>query len=208
MASSDRLVRPANFPPAAAGKPYTVIRKERGICLGVTVLLGRLYMKPMDCPFRTADQMVSEIKKQTPIVIVEMHAEATSEKVALGWYLDGRASIVFGTHTHVPTADARILPNGTAYITDVGMTGPYEGVLGRNREKVIKSLITGMPNIYDIAEKDNRVAGVLVTVETTTGKATAIEQLIVNESQVERMKEELKSRQVNLPDAVPPINDD
>jgi metallophosphoesterase (TIGR00282 family) len=208
MANSDRLVRPANFPPAAAGKPYTVIRKERGICLGVTVLLGRLYMKPMDCPFRTADQMLSEIKKQTPIAIVEMHAEATSEKVALGWYLDGRASIVFGTHTHVPTADARILPNGTAYITDVGMTGPYEGVLGRNREKVIKSLITGMPNIYDIAEKDNRIAGVLVTVETTTGKATAIEQLIVDEPQVEKMKEELKARQVNLPDAVPPVNDD
>jgi metallophosphoesterase (TIGR00282 family) len=208
MASSDQLVRPANLPPGAAGKPYTVVRKERGITIGVTVLLGRLYMKPMDCPYRTADQMLVEIKKHTPIAIVEMHAEATSEKIAMGWYLDGRASIVFGTHTHVPTADARILPNGTAYITDLGMTGPYEGVLGRNREKVIRSMISGMPNMYDIAEKDNRVAGVLVTVETTTGRAVAIEQMIVDELQIEKMKEELKARQVNPPDTMPPINDD
>jgi 2',3'-cyclic-nucleotide 2'-phosphodiesterase len=103
--------------------------------------------------------VVSELRKQTNVIVVEMHAEATSEKVALGWHLDGRVSIVFGTHTHVPTADATILTNGTAYITDLGMTGPYNSVLGRTKEKVVKSLITGMPNMYSIAEQDPRVAG-------------------------------------------------
>ncbi len=199
MESSDRLVRPANLPPQAAGKTYTVIKTRNQVAVGVTALLGRLYMKPMDCPFRVADQVVGEIRKQTNIVVVEMHAEATSEKVALGWYLDGRASIVFGSHTHVPTADATILPNGTAYITDVGMTGPYEGVLGRTKEKVIRSLITGMPNMYSIAEKDVRVAGVLVTVESNTGRATAIEQIIANEEMIEQKRTELKAQQITIP---------
>lgn len=203
MENSDRIVRPANLPPAAAGKPFTVVKTRSQIAVGVTALLGRLYMKPMDCPFRVIDQMMGEIRKHTPIVVVEVHAEATSEKIALGWYLDGRASLVFGTHTHVPTADATILPNGTAYITDVGMTGPYEGVLGRSKEKVIRSLVTGMPNMYSIAERDNRVAGILVTVDTATGKAVKAEQVIVNEKDVERIRAELKAQQINLPKPPP-----
>jgi metallophosphoesterase (TIGR00282 family) len=193
MGSSDRIVRPANLPPMAQGKAFTVVKSRSGTPVGVTVLLGRLYMKPADCPFRVADTMVNEIHKQTNIVVVEVHAEATSEKMALGYYLDGRASIVFGTHTHVPTADARILPKGTAYITDLGMTGPYDSILGRNKEKVIRSLITGMPNMYSIAEKDVRVAGILVSVDSTTGKAVKIEQMIIDEAQLEKMKVDLKT---------------
>jgi metallophosphoesterase (TIGR00282 family) len=150
--------------------------------------------------------MIGEIRKQTNIIVVEMHAEATSEKVALGWYLDGRASIVFGTHTHIPTADATILNNGTAYITDVGMTGPYESVLGRSKEKVIRSLITGMPNMYSIAEKDVRVAGILVTVESTTGKAVKVEQIIANETMVEAKRAELKAQQITIPKVEPTGN--
>ncbi|MFA5863220.1 MAG: TIGR00282 family metallophosphoesterase [Phycisphaerae bacterium] len=199
LETTDRLTRPANLPPMASGKPFTVVKSRSGVAVGVATLLGRLYMKPMDCPFRVADQIVTEIRKQTPVVVIEMHAEATSEKVALGWYLDGRVSVVFGTHTHVPTADARILPNGAAYITDVGMTGPYESVLGRSKEKVIRSLITGMPNIYNIAEKDVRVAGILTTVDSNTGKAVKIEQLIVDEPTIEHLRAELKLQQVHVP---------
>ncbi len=193
--TSDRIIRPANFPPMAAGKYSTVIKSRNQVPVGVTVLLGRLYMKPMDCPFRVADQVVAELRKQTNVIVVEMHAEATSEKMALGWHLDGRVSIVFGTHTHVPTADATILTNGTAYITDLGMTGPYNSVLGRTKEKVIKSLITGMPNMYSIAEQDVRVAGLLVAVDAGTGKATKVEQIILDEKGLERMKEEVKAAQ-------------
>jgi len=203
MESSDRLIRPANLPPSASGKAYTVVKARNQVSVGVTTLLGRLYMKPMDCPFRTADQVVGEMRKQTNIIIVEMHAEATSEKVALGWYLDGRASIVFGTHTHVPTADATILPNGTAYITDLGMTGPYESVLGRSKEKVIRSLVSGMPNMYSIAEKDVRMAGILVKVDSTTGKAEKIEQIIANEAMIEANRAELNAQQITVPKVEP-----
>jgi metallophosphoesterase (TIGR00282 family) len=208
MGSSDRIVRPANLPPMAQGKPYTVVNSRSGIPVGVTVLLGRLYMKPADCPFRVVDQVVSEIRKQTNIVVVEVHAEATSEKQALGWYLDGRASIVFGTHTHVPTADATIFPKGTAYITDLGMTGPYDSILGRNREKVIRSLITGMPNMYSIAEKDIRVAGILVTVDSNTGKAVKIEQMIIDEAKLEKLKVDLKAQHGEEPETEPLPDDE
>jgi hypothetical protein len=208
MGSSDRIVRPANLPPMAQGKGYTVVKSRSGVAVGVTALLGRLYMKPMDCPFRIADQMVNEIHKQTNIMVLDMHAEATSEKIALGWYLDGRASIVFGTHTHVPTADARILPKGTAYITDLGMTGPYESVLGRSREKVTRSLITGMPNMYSIAENDVRVAGILVTVDSTTGKAVKIEQLILDDAEIDRIWAEFKAKHGDNTDLPPVMEDD
>ncbi len=195
MQNSDRIVRPANLPPTATGKPFTVIQAKNSQPVGITVLLGRLYMKPVDCPFRAADRVLNEIHKQTKIAIVDMHAEATSEKVALGWYLDGRASIVFGTHTHVPTADARILPKGTAYITDLGMTGPYDSVLGRTKEKVIKSLINGMPTKYSIAKEDIRVAGIIVSVDSVSGRATDIEQIIFGKSDIDAIRKEYQSTQ-------------
>lgn len=207
LETSDQIIRPANFPPMASGKSFTIVQSKSGANIGVTTLLGRLFMKPMDCPYRTADQIVAEIRQQTNIVVVEMHAEATSEKVAMGWFLDGRVSIVFGTHTHVPTADAAILPNGTAYITDIGMTGSYDSVLGRTKEKVLRSLITGMPNVYTIAEKDLRIAGLLVSIDTATGKALNVEQIILNEKAIEQMRSELKAKQIPIPAIIEKDND-
>ena len=189
LESEPRLLRPANLPPGAIGKGFTVAKTHSGAPVGVVVLLGRLYMKPADCPFRAADEAVQQLKRQTNTIIVEIHAEATSEKVAMGWYLDGRVSVVFGTHTHVPTADASILPGGTAYITDLGMTGPYDSVLGRNKRKVIRSLITGMPNVYDIAEDDLRIGALVVTIDTATGKAVAVEQMILTDQEVRQVEE-------------------
>jgi metallophosphoesterase (TIGR00282 family) len=208
MESSDRLIRPANLPPMASGKSWTVVKSKSHVSIGVTALMGRLYMKPMDCPFRAADQVINEMRRHTNITIVEVHAEATSEKVALGWYLDGKATLVFGTHTHIPTADATILPNGTAYITDVGMTGPYDSVLGRTKERVIKSLITGMPNMYSIAEKDLRVAGVLVTVDSVTGRAVNVEQLIITEQMSMEMRETLRTQKIILPNVLSSPDDE
>jgi hypothetical protein len=140
--------------------------------------MGRLYMKaPANCPFAAADKVLASIPSDAKIVVVDMHAEATSEKIAMGWYLDGRVSIVFGTHTHVPTADERVLPKGTAYITDVGMTGPYDSVLGRDRERVVGTMVSGVPSMFDVATGDARLCGVLVTVESATGKALSIERV-------------------------------
>lgn len=192
LQSSEPLVRPANYPPGAVGKPFVVATGKGGEEVGVTVVLGRLYMKPADCPFRTVDQILPKMKQQTKISVVEIHAEATSEKVAMGWHLDGRASIVFGTHTHIPTADSRILPGGTAYITDLGMTGPYDSVLGRTKEKVLKSLITGMPNKFSIAEGGLRVGGILVSVDSNTGKSTEIEQVFFDRAQIDEIRREYK----------------
>jgi hypothetical protein len=197
LESDPRLIRPANFPPGAIGRGATVVTSRNGVSVGVIALLGRLYMKPMDCPFRVADEMIAQLKHKADIILVEMHAEATSEKVAMGWYLDGRASVVFGTHTHVPTADATILPGGTAYITDLGMTGPYDSVLGRNKHKVIKSLTTGMLNMYDIAEGDLRVGALAVTVDAANGRAISVEQMILNEKMVESLDQEVREAAIS-----------
>ena len=149
--------------------------------MAVLSVMGRLYMKPAaDCPFRNVDRTLQQIPSEVKIIVVDVHAEATSEKVALGWYLDGRASVVFGTHTHIPTADERILPNGTAYITDLGMTGPYDSVLGRRKDRVIRHLMTNLPNPFDVAEGDVRLCGILTSVDSATGRATHIERVCVS----------------------------
>ena len=154
--------------------------EKNGHKLGIINLLGRVYMEPLDNPFRTARREISSIQKQTNNIIVDFHGEATSEKVALGWFLDGKVSAVIGTHTHVQTADERILPGGTAYITDLGMTGPYDSVLGRVKERVLGSLISAVPFKFDVATGDPRLCGIVVSVETKTGRATAIERIQVN----------------------------
>jgi metallophosphoesterase (TIGR00282 family) len=138
-------------------------------------------MKPIDCPFRAADMAIEELSKLTNIIIVDMHAEATSEKIAMGWYLDGKVSAVVGTHTHVQTADEKILPKGTGYITDLGMTGPHESILGRRVDCVLKSIVTQVPIRYYIAEKDNHIEGVIITVNRETGKAENIKRVKINE---------------------------
>jgi len=177
LAESDRILRPANLPAEATGRGWSVLESQSGFPFAVISLLGRTFMKPADCPFHAVDRILAEIGERTRLVFVDVHAEATSDKIALGWHLDGRATCVFGTHTHVQTADERVLAGGTAYITDLGMTGPYEGVLGRKKEKVLSALITGMPTYFDVATGDLRVCGALVTADTQTGRATAIERI-------------------------------
>ncbi len=178
---SEHIVRPANLPPGAPGREFTTFQTAGGPKVAVFSLLGRMFMKtPVDCPFRTADRILRLLPDDVRIVVVDIHAEATSEKVALGWYLDGRVSVVFGTHTHVATADECILPNGTAYITDLGMTGPHDSVLGRNKERVISALVSAVPNPFDVALHDIRLNGIVVATDSLTGRATSIERLRVD----------------------------
>ena len=178
LETSDRIVRPANLSVQAAGRRWTVLPSKSGVHqIGVTCLLGQLYMKGFDSPWSAADRVLGEMDDRATIRIVDFHAEASSEKVAMGWHLNGRASIVFGTHTHIPTADARVLDGGTAHISDVGMTGPYDGVLGRRKERVLKFLTTSMPTRFAIAAEDVRLCGVLVAVDPGTGRAESIERI-------------------------------
>jgi metallophosphoesterase (TIGR00282 family) len=175
------VVRPANYPARAAGREFAVFQTKQGPSVAVVSIMGRLFMKPIvDCPFEAIDRVLVQLPKDVKIVVVDVHAETTSEKVALGWHLDGRASVVFGTHTHIPTADERILPQGTAYITDVGMTGPYESVLGRRTDRVTHYLTTGMPEPFEVATGDVRLCGIVATVDAESGRATHIERIRVD----------------------------
>ena len=179
LETSDRIVRPANLPREAAGRQLTVLTSGNGVRVAVLSLLGRTGMNVRsDCPFHAADRVLGQLPSDVKVVVVDVHAETTSEKVALGWYLNGRVTAVVGTHTHVQTADERVLPGGTAYITDLGMTGPYDSVLGRDRDRVIKSLVTGMPHPYDVATRDVRLAGVIVEADSTSGRAISIRRVL------------------------------
>jgi len=183
LETSGRIVRPANLPPTAIGKTFAVCETKVGPKVAVISLLGRLFMKPMtDCPFRAVDSVRGHIPQDVRIIVVDMHGEATSEKIAMGWHLDGRVSVLFGTHTHVPTADECILPRGTAYITDLGMTGPYDSVLGRRRDRVLRAMVTGVPSPFDVATDDPRLCGVIVAVDSNTGKAANIQRICVDRS--------------------------
>ena len=169
-----RLLRPANYPPEVPGACFGVFEDKKGRKIGVFNLLGRVFMPAVDCPFRTADRVIAELKKETDIIIVDMHAEATSEKVALSWYLDGRVSAVIGTHTHVMTADQRILPKGTAYITDAGMTGAFDSVIGMEKGPIIEKFLTQLPTKFEVAEHDAKFNGVVVEVDENSGRAMKI----------------------------------
>jgi metallophosphoesterase (TIGR00282 family) len=173
---NNRLIRPVNYPEGTPGKGWTVIEKH-GVQLAVVNLLGRIYMEPVENPFRVINKELVRIQKITRNIIVDFHGEATSEKVAMGWHLDGRVSAVVGTHTHVQTADERILPEGTAYITDIGMTGSFNSVIGMKKESALKKFITLLPSKFTVAENDIRLNAVLITVDGTSGKAQAIERL-------------------------------
>jgi metallophosphoesterase (TIGR00282 family) len=175
LATETRLLRPANFPPDVEGVGFTLYPGRDGTVIGVMNLMGRVFMKDLDCPFRVADQVVEELRRDTPIIMVDMHAEATSEKLAMGHWLDGRVSAVVGTHTHIPTADARILPKGTAYLTDVGMTGPHDSVIGIKTEDAVRRFLTQVPVKFRVASGDVRLQGVIVTVDPASGLATDIE---------------------------------
>jgi metallophosphoesterase (TIGR00282 family) len=180
LQTSERVIRPANLAAEAAGRPFTVVTTNSGVQVGVFSVLGRIYMNlPADDPFAAADRVLNQIPSQVRVCICDVHAEATSEKMAIGHWLDGRCSVIFGTHTHVPTADARILPGGSAFITDVGMCGPYDSVLGRRKDRVLKYMSTNMPSPFDVATGDVRLCGVLAEVDEQTGRATSIERVEV-----------------------------
>jgi metallophosphoesterase (TIGR00282 family) len=175
----DRVCRPANLPKSNPGWDHVIIEK-RGFRVAVFTVLGRTFMGlKADCPFLCADRMIEQLKAQADAIVVEIHAEATSEKIALGWYLDGRVTAVLGTHTHVPTADARVLPKGTAFMCDVGMTGPYESVLGREVAPVVSRFIDGMPKRFEVAEGDVRISGAVVSISPAMARAEKIELLTV-----------------------------
>ena len=173
-----RLLRPANYPGDSPGRGLYVGKTPAGIGYAVMNLQGRIFMPPLDCPFRKADELLASIPDDVKIRIVDFHAEATSEKRALGWYLDGRVTAVLGTHTHVPTADEIVLPQGTAYLTDLGMTGPYESVIGMEREAVIQKFLDQLPARFEVAKGDVRLSAVLLEADPTTGHATSIRRIM------------------------------
>lgn len=176
LANEDRIVRPANLPPEAAGRDFAVF--EIGdVKVGLFCMLGRMFMKSADCPFHAADRVLEQMPGDVKVIVADMHAEATSEKIAMAHYLAGRVSVLFGTHTHVPTADEQILAGHTAYISDLGMTGPYDSVLGRDKHAVVAAFRTGMPHPFNVAEGDVRLCGALIEVDATTGAATAIQRV-------------------------------
>ena len=177
LESETRLLRPLNYPKKAAGRGTTILASRRGLRIGVISLIGRVFMSPADCPFEAVEKALAVMRAETSLCVVEIHAEATSEKLALAWKLDGKASFVFGTHTHIPTADASVLPGGTAYITDLGMTGPYDSVIGRDKENVLYKFETSMHATFNVASGDTRLCGALATVNSDTGRATAIERI-------------------------------
>ena len=172
------LLRPANYPAGTPGVGHVTI-KAGPHRVAVLNLMGRVFMNPIDCPFRKADEIVPELRKETPIILVDMHAEATSESVAMGWYLDGRVSAVVGTHRHVQTADERVLPGGTAYITDLGMTGPTDGVIGVDREIILQRFLSQMPVRFEAAKGPAALHGVVIVVDPDSGRATDIRRLRV-----------------------------
>ncbi|MGB9840747.1 TIGR00282 family metallophosphoesterase [Thermovenabulum sp.] len=175
--NEERIIRPLNYPPGTPGKGSKIIEIKNDLKIGIINISGRTYMQNLDCPFRTCIEEIEKITSITNIIIVDFHAEATSEKQAMGWYLDGKVSAVIGTHTHVQTADERILPRGTAYITDVGMTGAYNSILGVEVEGVIKKFITQLPARFDVAKGIAQLNSVLIEIEENTGRATSINRV-------------------------------
>jgi metallophosphoesterase (TIGR00282 family) len=176
-----RLLRPLNYPPECVGRGMGSYRTKSGVRISLITLLGRIFMVPVDCPFHAVDDALKLLGGDAGLVLVEIHAEATSEKMAMAWKLDGRVSCVFGTHTHVPTADERVLPGGTAYITDLGMTGPYDSVIGRDKESVLFKFQTAMHAPFTVATGDVRIAGARVRLDSETGKALEIRRVMLTE---------------------------
>ena len=181
LQGSERIVRPANLSAAAAGRAYTVVTTNSNVPIGVFCLLGRIFMNqmPADDPFAAADRVLAQLPAHVRVCVCDVHAEASSEKVALGHWLDGRCSVIVGTHTHIPTADAKILPGGSAFISDLGMCGPYDSVLGRRKDRVVKYMSTNMPQPFDVATGDVRLCGALAEVDEQTGRAISIERIEV-----------------------------
>jgi len=187
LETADNITRPGNISEFSAGKAVAYYKTQKGPTVAVVNLIGRIFMKPADCPYNAADKILAKLEKKADIILVDFHAEATSDMQVMGRHLDGRVSAVLGTHTHVPTADEQILPGGTAFQCDVGMTGPHESILGRRIDRVVETVRTFRPKHFEVASQDVRITGTLVDVDPTTGKATSIRRLVVDESMAQRL---------------------
>ena len=187
LESERKIVKPANYPRGAPGREWTMVSAANGVDVAVFSLLGRVFMKPVDCPFDAADRVLAEIPPDCQVILVDLHAEATSDKQLIARYLDGNVSAVLGTHTHVTTADEQILPAGTAFHCDVGMTGPYDSILGRRIDRVMETTRTFRPTPFDVAKGDVRLHGTIVDIDPATGKATAIRRLVVTRPEADRL---------------------
>ena len=173
-----RILRPLNYPNGVPGRGAIVLRTQRGAPVGVINVIGRVFMREhFDCPFKTSEEAVRLLRKETPVILVDIHAEATSEKIALGWHLDGTVSAIFGTHTHVQTADEKVLPKGTAYITDLGMTGSYDSVLGRDVQQVLGRFLTQMPKRFEVATENVQLHGAIFEIDEETGRALSARRI-------------------------------
>lgn len=181
-----RLIRPANYPAGVPGAGHVLVTTLSGDRVAVVNVMGRVFMAPLDNPFTVVQEEIAAVRDAARIIIVDFHAEATSEKIAMGWHLDGEVTAVVGTHTHVQSADHRVLPDGTAYITDVGMTGPHDSVIGVDKRVVLSRFLTGMPGRFDTARGDPRLHAVIVTADSATGRATAIERLSLTPADIEQ----------------------
>jgi metallophosphoesterase (TIGR00282 family) len=185
IGNEPRLLRPANYPDGTPGGGSCVVQASNGVRVGVINVMGRVFLPSIDDPFRIAEREIRRVKDQgAQVIFVDMHAETTSEKIALSYYLDGKAAAVIGTHTHVQTADERILPGGTACLTDVGMTGPHDGVIGIDKDAIIARFVTGLPGKFETATGDPRLNGVSITVDPATGRATRIERISLSEEEL------------------------
>lgn len=182
LESDEHICRPANFPVDAPGRDFALATARDGSRMAVFCLLGRTYMRPVDCPFRAADRVLEKVRGEAACVIVDAHAEATGDKYLMGHHLKGRVAAVLGTHTHVPTADEQILPGGTAFISDVGMCGPYDSILGRRIDRVLFTAVTFVPSSFEVATGDPRVAGAIVDADAATGQAAAIRRVMLDET--------------------------
>jgi 2',3'-cyclic-nucleotide 2'-phosphodiesterase len=188
LQSERRIVRAANYPSMAPGRDFTILRTRQQVNVAVFTLLGRVFMPPVDCPFQAADRVLAGLPADVRVILVDFHAEATSDKQLMGRHLDGRASAVLGTHTHVPTADEQILPRGTAFQCDVGMTGPHDSILGRRIDRVMETTRTFRPTHFEVAAGDVRLTGTIVDVDPETGRATAIRRICVDQPMANRLE--------------------
>jgi metallophosphoesterase (TIGR00282 family) len=187
LQTEDNIVKPANYPAAAPGRTWALVRAGEGTPVAVVSLLGRVFMRPVDCPWAAIDRVLAEIPADVKVRIVDFHGEATSDKQVMGRYLDGKVTAVLGTHTHVTTADEQLFPGGTAFQCDVGMTGPHLSILGRRIDRVLETTVTFQPTQFDVADGDVRLCGTIVEADPLTGKATAIRRLVLTDAEADNL---------------------